>query len=219
MKLISNYLKSQVRGQYYQHIHLKNDGANQPRWRGHKVVKYPTDMILYAQVIFENRPDFIIETGTYLGGSAVFFGDLLSLTGGTKVITVDIRPVHLQDCRERQPDAHPFVEYVLCSSVWEETVSCIRERIPAEARTMVVLDSSHAFDHVWRELELYAPFVTEGQYLVVEDCWADREEPYQPFFAVEQFLKAHKEFEQIPLEEQFIFAVTRGGWLLRTSLT
>jgi cephalosporin hydroxylase len=209
------YLRDELKMQYYRHIHLADSGKNQPRWRGLKVIKYPSDMILYSQVIFDRRPDFIIETGTYHGGSAVFFGDLLSLSGGKKVITIDHKPIHAQSWFEKQPEPHERVQYILASSTEKETVDVVKGLIPEGSKIMVVLDSEHTVDHVARELFLYAPLVTDGQYLVVEDCYAERSEPYQPYYAVEEFLQTNKGFVCQPLEDQFVFAVTRGGWLLK----
>lgn len=212
--LLGPWIKRMVQNQYYSHIHVLNEAENLPRWRGLRLVKHPQDVALYAQVVFEKKPDCIIETGTFLSGSANFFGDLLSLTGGKKVITVDIRPIHQQDKFERQPDPHPLVNYILGSSVDGPTVELIKERVADCERIMIVLDSSHEVFHVMRELEIYSKLVSDGQYLVVEDCYAGSG-ALPPKIAVEAFLKSNSDFERVPLEDQFIFSVTRGGWLTR----
>ena len=82
---------------------------------------------------------------------------------------------------------------------------------------MVVLDSDHSRKHVLRELQLYSQVVTPGQYIAVEDCWGSGERPRAPYFAVDDFLKSGQgaNFERRPIEEQFLFSVTRDGWLLR----
>lgn len=210
---IREYLKESARHQYHRHIHAKNNSVNQPRWRGIKVIKNPQDMILYAQVIFENKPTVIIETGTFHGGSSLFFADMLSLFGGKQVITVDLFPIHEQPHFERPPDPHPLITYLLGSSIDDSIIPILQSKISPDDRVMVVLDACHTKEHVAEELRMYAPLVTPGQYLVVEDCYVDRTEPHSPYCAVEDFLKDSACFIRQNLEDQFVFAVTRGGWL------
>ena len=62
-----------MRRRYYAYVHKSLNGRNEPRWRGTRVIKFPSDMILYAQVMFKRKPDVLIETGTAFGGSALFF--------------------------------------------------------------------------------------------------------------------------------------------------
>jgi len=37
---------------------------------------------IYQEIMFEVKPDLIMETGTYRGGSALFFAHLCDLPGG-----------------------------------------------------------------------------------------------------------------------------------------
>jgi cephalosporin hydroxylase len=200
----------EMRIKYYEYIHNPPQGVykNYPRWRdGALVVKFPQDMILYAQVIFNNKPDFIIETGTWFGGSACFFADMLLLNGGKGVITIDVKSEH-------QPP-HPMVEYITSSSTDLPMFRRLRSRLKGKGSVMVVLDSNHATKHVAKELELYRQLVTAGQYMVVEDCWTRHEVPYPPHAAVQGFIKDNDEFELKHPEDQFVYAVTRDGWLLK----
>ena len=192
---------------YYKHS-FDNDYKNCPKWRGMIVVKYPEDMSLYAQVIFEKRPDYIIETGTFHGGSAIYFADLLHLIGGKKVITIDYDASSFGFI-------HTNVVCIHGSSISDSVWKMINELIEPDSKIMVVLDSCHLKEHVDEELRMYAPLVTPGQYLVVEDCYADGEEIHHPYYSVRDFLKKHKDFVRHPLEEQFPFAVTKGGWLYK----
>ena len=45
----------------------------------------------------------------------------------------------------------------------------MKELIDKRGPVMVILDSDHTHAHVLRELELYAPLVTRGSYLIVMD--------------------------------------------------
>ena len=192
---------------FYHHVHRKNNGANEPRWRGVRVVKFPTDLILYAQTIFDLRPDWIIETGTRFGGGSLFFGDMLELSGAAGgVISIDVR--------DWGAPPHPRVEYVIGSSSDRAIVAEIAARVSG-GKVMVVLDSDHRAFHVRRELRLLGPLVTPGQFLVVEDCYTRNVTPYWPNDAVEWFLQREKHWRREPVEDQFLFAVSRGGWLRR----
>ena len=83
---------------HYRYIHTSLNGRREPRWRGIRVVKFPQDLILYAQVIFKRKPEYIIETGTRFGGSALFLGDMLQLVGGKKVYSIDIKQELFLNC-------------------------------------------------------------------------------------------------------------------------
>ena len=192
---------------FYNHVHIEGNGKREPRWRGTRVVKFPTDLILYAQTIFDLKPDFIIETGTRFGGASQFFGDMLTLGGGSgRVISIDVK--------DWGAPAHPKVEYVIGSSADRAVVAETAAKV-AGAKVMVVLDSDHRRVHVQRELRLWSHVVTVGQFLVVEDCYTRNVEPYWPGQAVEWFLRRAKNFQRQAVEDQFLFAVSRGGWLKR----
>lgn len=193
--------------EHYEHIH--DNKGNRPKWREIEVDKFPQDLVLYAQAIFKRKPSFIIEAGTAYGGSANFFGDLLLLSGGRRVFSVDVNA--------RSTPSHPFVTYIKGSSVAKEILDHLREETK-DGSVMVVLDSDHSRKHVLAELNAYADIVSSGQYMVVEDCYTrgpvkGRPEYYHPYLAVEDFLRVNKGYRRYDLEKQFIFAVTKGGWL------
>ena len=197
--------------EHYEHIRYHGH-KNRPKWRGKEVDKFPQDLVLYAQLIFKRKPDFIIETGTAYGGSALFFGDMLLLSGGSRVFSVDVNA--------RNSPPHPFVTYIKGSSVDEEILKHLRNETK-DGSVMATFDSDHSKEHVLKELNAYADIVSSGQYIVVEDCYtgpsakesAKGRPEYHPYFAVEEFLKANGRFRKIDVEKQFIFAATKGGWL------
>jgi len=195
----------------YQFIHRQVQ-VKPPRWRGHKTIKYPNDLLTYHKVIWEKKPDVIIETGTAYGGSAVFFGDMLNLLGKGKVISIDKEP-------QATPE-HERVTYIIGRSTAVDTLERLKTEIPEGASVMVILDSDHRSRHVKRELVRYAPLVSKGQFLVVEDIHRKEDEaihPGGPGEAVNWFLETSigKQFQRTPIERDFYFAVTQDGWLLR----
>ena len=108
------------------------------------------------------------------------------------MISIDIRPIS-----DGYP-SHPRIAYLGGrSSTDPEVVAEIRQRVD-KRRTMVILDSDHSQRHVEAELEVYAPLVTQGCYLVVEDSNIGliREDLLPgPMEAIETFLAQTTEFE------------------------
>ena len=125
------------------------------RWMGVSCLKCPTDLMAYQEILFETRPEFVVETGTHEGGSALFLAHMLDLLGRGEVVTIDVLD------RPGRPQ-HPRIRYVTGSSADEALVAGIfRGRRPDESR-LVLLDSDHSLAHVRRELALFSPHVPAG---------------------------------------------------------
>ena len=188
-------------------------GGHETTWLGIKLGKLPEDLWIYQEVIHETRPDVIVETGTAFGGSAHFFASLFDLLGGGRVVSVDL------DLRGDVPQ-HPRVDYVQGSSTDPDIVEQVRERVRGAERVMVVLDSDHSGDHVLAELRAYAPLVTVGNYLVVEDTYLHGR-PLVPGFgpgpgdARDTFLRETSEFEIDRSRNRYGLTQNPDGWLRR----
>jgi cephalosporin hydroxylase len=175
-------------------------------WLGLPIIQYPQDIVAMQELCWSVKPDLIIETGVARGGSVIFYASMLRLLGGEGLvlgIDIDIR-AHNRESIER----HPLSEHVRLidgSSTSDEVVGQVAEYAQRAQRTMVVLDSNHTKDHVARELELYAPFVGKGSYIVVFDTvvetipadligerdWAKGNSPAN---AVDEFLQRDERF-------------------------
>jgi cephalosporin hydroxylase len=127
------------------------------------MLKFGTDLDRYEQIIAATKPDLIIETGTFRGGSARWFAKR-----GVDVVSIDVNSPEPPGL-EQSHDSGRIV-FVRGSSIDPAIIHRIRQNL-AETyeRVMVVLDSDHSAKHVAREIELYGPLVTPGCYLVVED--------------------------------------------------
>src|SRR4051812_44162186 len=135
----------------------------QTRWMGVNCLKTPLDLWVYQEIVWETRPGLIVETGTAQGGSALYLAHLLDLVGGGRVVSIDleVRP-------ERPP--HPRVTYLQGrSSVDAGVLDEVAEMARRSESAMVILDSDHSKTHVLAELRAYSPFVSVGNFLVVED--------------------------------------------------
>jgi cephalosporin hydroxylase len=182
-------------------------------WLGHRVLKCPLDLWIYQEILHEVRPELIIETGTYLGGSALFLASICDLLGHGEVVTVDA------DRREGLPE-HPRITYLTGSSTSRNMVRSVRDRARGKSPVMVILDSDHRREHVANELAAYAPLVTLGSYLVVEDTNinghpVDSGHGPGPFEAVEEFLARNDRFARDLSREKLLLTFNPGGFLKR----
>jgi cephalosporin hydroxylase len=184
---------------------------------GVKTLTCINDLWIYQEIIYRNRPDVIIEIGSYCGGSTLFLANLLDLIGHGEVISVDI-------CRDFYNVNHPRVHMVTgdCSS--REVVDQINEIV--DGRTvMVIHDGDHSYDAVLRDLEIYAPLVSAGHYIIVEDGLVDiySRDRYKfsalekgPLLAVESFIrKWETQFEIDEGSERFLITANPKGFLRR----
>jgi cephalosporin hydroxylase len=176
-------------------------------WLGRPIIQLPQDIIAVQEIIWEVKPDLIIETGIAHGGSLIFHASLLELIDGDGIvlgIDIDIRKHNRLEIEK-----HPMfkrIRMIEGSSVDQPTVDRVHDFSEGKGRILVILDSNHTHDHVLRELELYSPLVTKGSYLIVldtviedlpEGSFPDR--PWgrgnNPRTAVWEFLKTNGRFE------------------------
>ena len=188
---------------------------------GVPILKNPLDLWLVQKVIYEVRPDFIVETGTFRGGSALFWAHTLEGLGlhESRVLTVDIGDY----CGGAAAHSlwRRYVEFARTSSTDEKLVERWTTRVKGK-RVIVMLDSNHEAAHVLDELRLYSPMVSRGSYLIVEDGHIDGV-PTQPnfgpgpFAATTEFLQAggDRDFERDLSREDFGTSFNVGGWLRR----
>jgi cephalosporin hydroxylase len=183
-------------------------------WLGLQTQKCPLDLWIYQEILSERRPGLIVETGTFFGGSAYFLACICDLVDNGRVITIDVR-----EFPHGRPE-HSRLEYRTGSSVAPEVVAGVRESIEAGERVMVILDSDHRKDHVLAELHAYAPMVTPGDYLIVEDTNVNGN-PVLPDFgpgpkeAVDEFLAGDDTFAVDESREKFFLSFNPRGYLRR----
>ncbi|MGQ9369811.1 CmcI family methyltransferase [Azospirillum sp. ST 5-10] len=136
-------------------------------WRGVRTLKLPSDMWNYQEIISERSVQWVVETGTRHGGSALYFADLLAAMGTEgAVITVDVT----HEALHPSILGNPRIQLLLGDSGGPEIAAQIAMLLPEERGTVfMILDSDHAAAHVHRELTTLVPLLRRGDYLVVED--------------------------------------------------
>ncbi len=193
------------------------EGGNETvTWRGVKCWKNPLDLIIYAEIVHEVRPSLVIETGTHAGGSTLFWLDMMRLedVGRAVVISVDLNSV--------PRGVLPFVgrtggiALLRGSSTSPEILKPVQNETQHHERVLVNLDSDHSEQHVAAELAAYAPLVTPGSYLIVEDGIDDfRWDRRGPYHACIDFLALHPEFERDIHRERLGVTNCPSGFLRR----
>ena len=196
-------------------------------WMGRPIIQYPQDMIAMQELIWEIKPDLIIETGIAHGGSLIFYASLLELIGNGEVLGIDI---DIREHNRREIEKHPMfkrIKMIQGSSVDERTVVEVEKYAQGKNKIMVCLDSNHTHEHVLQELNWYAPFVSQGSYMVVFDtiveylpndylpgrAWKVGDNPAT---AVEEFLKKNDAFEiDRSIDNKLLISVAPGGYLKR----
>jgi len=197
-------------------------------WMGRPAIQFPQDMVALQEIIWRTRPEVIVETGIAHGGSLVFSASMLALLGGEREaigVDIDIRPHNRAEI-----EAHPMASRIVTyegSSVDESVAAKVRERVAGRS-AMVVLDSNHTAAHVARELELYAPLVRAGFFLVVMDTVVEYAEPgsivdrpwgpgNNPMTAVDAFLPREPRFVvDEEYDAKLLFSVAPRGYLRAT---
>jgi cephalosporin hydroxylase len=197
----------------------------EPRWLGVPIIQLPEDVVIVQELIWQLRPDVIIETGVAHGGSLVLSASICELIGKGKVVGID---VEIRPHNRAAIEAHPMkkrIQLIEGSSIAPEVVAQARAACAGAGSVLVLLDSNHTAQHVTRELELYHSMVTPGSYLVAmdgsqRDVWdiprgkAEWREDH-PLKAVEDFLKVHPEFVVDPHWTRLAVTSSAGGYLRR----
>lgn len=193
-------------------------------WHGRPIIQHPEDLVRLQEVIYNLKPDVIVETGIAHGGSLIFYASLFRAGGfGRRVIGVDIE---VRPHNRRAIEAHPLFGHITLiegNSVDPDIGGRVRSAIQPGERVLVLLDSDHSYKHVSAELEAYCNLVTPGSYIVatdgimrdVADVPRGRQEwvTDNPANAAEDFARRHTEFV---IEEP---AWTFNESLLRRSIT
>jgi cephalosporin hydroxylase len=193
-------------------------------WFGVETWQHPFDVWITQEIIWEVRPDVIVETGTLRGGSAALWASILEHANPDgRVLTIDI-----YDGRSPEALALPVfqrrVDFLLGSSTDPKVVSQVAERVQGK-KVLVILDSLHTKEHVLDELKAYAPLVSVGSYLIVQDThlgdtvpfwFLEKEEEHWipgPRAAVEEFIAGNDRFTIDRSRERLLATNNRRGFL------
>lgn len=214
-------------------------------WMKCPIIQFPQDIVAMQEIIWQVKPDLIIETGIAHGGSLIFNASMLAMldmsdaieNGSTmnqnkskrKVLGIDIDiRAHNQEAIEAHPMASR-IQMIQGSSIDQTVINHVKDIAKGYKRVLVCLDSNHTHDHVLAELEAYAPLTSIGSYCVtfdtiIEDLPADMfpNRPWgkgnNPKTAVWEYLKTHSEFEiDKSIQNKLLITVAPDGYLKRVT--
>lgn len=236
VKRTKNYKKNQVLQRTRLDFHEQLSRAKYPYnfwWLGVPIIQLPQDLQALQEIIWDVKPDLIIETGIARGGSIIFSASMLTLleacgkikNGHVVGIDVDIRPHN-----KKALLAHPMSKKITMlegSSIDKLIIDKVAKLARGKKRIMVCLDSNHSHNHVLAELRAYSRFVTTGSYLMVADT-VDEMLPADVIVdrpwgkgnnagtAAQKFLRENKSFKiDTVLESKLVLTGSPGGYLKR----
>lgn len=208
-----------INGFHYLWWQSKNTWAKN-KYLGYEILQCPLDLQLYQEIIFKEKPEFVLQTGVCGGGSIVYFTsilDMMRITEEVKVIGIDI-----QLSQAAKEIDHPRVVLIEGSSTNKSVIQQI-EKITYGKRGIVILDSDHSMKHVRQELDIYKEFVKAGCRLIVEDTNLNGHPVFRkfgpgPYEAVIDFLAKNKDFvADDKIWKRNLFSFHQNGWLIRNN--
>ena len=181
-------------------------------WLGTQTLKNPLDLWVYQEIVFETKPELIVETGTYRGGSALYLASLCDLSESARSCRSTSSPTR----RLPLPSADHLPRRPLLHR--PRVVDEVRVRVGDGRPLLVILDSDHSQAHVEAELETYAQLVPVGCYVIVEDSnigQIRKDLMPGPLEAIETFLAKTDDFEIDREREKFLITFNPSGYLRR----
>lgn len=184
-------------------------------WMGLTALKHPLDAWIYQEILYEVRPDVVIELGSASGGGTLYLAHLQDALGKGVVVSVDIE-------RSSFMAEHDRIIVVTGHSSSPTTLARVRS-ICADKRVLVIHDADHHKEQVLADLFAYAPLVSVGSYFIVEDGIVDLFRPHEalgvlydgPLAASEEFLRCSSDFEVDSERERYLLTYNPRGYLKR----
>ena len=230
LELSQNWMNQSWKHKYTYHFN----------WLGRPIIQMPQDILALQEIIWNIKPDLIIETGIAHGGSLCLTASLLALLEleemqnnsisqdeiiKRKVIGIDI------DIRQhnRELIENHFlsdkIEMIESSSVNKDTFNKIKSLSKDYSNILVMLDSNHTESHVLEELNLYSSLISKNSYCIVFDTIVEKMDsefsknrPWNkknsPQSAIQKFLKRNKNFiVDKTIDKKIILSMAPGGFL------
>ncbi|KIF81405.1 cephalosporin hydroxylase family protein [Noviherbaspirillum autotrophicum] len=214
-------------------------------WMGRPIIQYPQDLVAMQELIWQIKPDLIIETGIAHGGSLMFSASMLALLDMSDAIesgiSLDPRQsrrlvvgvdIDIREHNRQAIECHPMasrIRMIQGSSIEPDIVSQVKDIAKDYERVLVCLDSNHTHDHVLSELNAYAQLVTKESYCVVFDTVVEDMPPdsfpdrswgpgNNPKTAVWEYLNMHPEFKiDKSIQHKLVLTVAPDGFLKRVA--
>lgn len=228
---ISGYEKNENLLKAADHFNIESNKSQYSynfSWMGRPIIQYPQDMIAMQEIIWNIKPDLIIETGIAHGGSLIYYASILELIGKGEILGIDI---DIRKHNKIEIEKHSMAKRITMiqgSAIDPLIVEKIKIFSEDKKTVLVCLDSNHTHEHVLAELEMYSPFVSENSYIIVFDTivenlpegYFSQERPWgignNPKTAVTSFLQKNKNFViDTNIDNKLLISVAPQGYLKR----
>lgn len=184
-------------------------------WMGARAHKNPMDAWIYQEILWELKPEVVVEIGSCYGGTTLYLAHLLDLIGAGTAVSVDID-------RSKFSVTHPRIVEITGDSGAPEVVAAVAAQCRGK-RTLVIHDGDHSGPAVLRDLRAYGPLVSVGSYLIVEDGVMDLFRPGDgigtfspgPLWAIEQYVAENQDFVVDQARERYLMTYNPKGFLKR----
>ncbi len=202
-------------------------------WLGRPIIQTPNDIMALQEIIWDVKPDMIIETGIAHGGSLILSASMLTLlescgeieNGQVLGIDIDIR-----EHNKKAIEAHPMSKKITMfegSSIDDSMIQKVHKFAKKGKKILVCLDSNHTHEHVLAELKAYSKLASIGSYCIVFDTLVEdmptefsNDRPWDkgnnPKTAVWEFFKGCDDFIiDKDIENKTLVTVAPDGYLKR----
>ena len=210
---------------------------------GRPIIQYPQDIVAIQEIIWDVKPDLIIETGIAHGGSLILSASMLAQidmmeaieSGQTmnpnqskrKVLGIDI---DIREHNKIEIEKHYLssrIQMIQGSSISSEIIEQVKIIANNYETILVFLDSNHTHEHVLAELEAYAGLTSIDSFCIVFDTIVEDlplnsfpDRPWgpgnNPKTAVWEYLKSNSGFEiDKSIENKLLITVAPDGYLKR----
>ena len=200
------------------------EAGGQVRWMGIRTLKIALDAWIYQEILYDVRPDIVLEIGNKYGGSTLFLAGMCELLGHGRVLALDWD-------HEQFQAQHDRIDLLTGDCSNPTIVAAVHERCQGK-KVLIIHDAIHSKEGKLRDLRLYSGLVSPGSYFIVEDTFAglpgvatgrdtERTAPLlmqrtdTPLQAIEEFLIDHPEFEIDRARERYILSHNYHGFLRR----
>jgi cephalosporin hydroxylase len=183
------------------------------KYHGIQTWKNPIDFWVYQEIIFDIKPDLIIEIGLHRGGSTLALAHMLDRNENGKILGIDLS-LSLIDEQVRNHDRISLIEGNPL-----ELFEKVNQYISPDSTVLIIEDSSHEYENTLAVLNMYGSLVSENSFFIVEDgiCYhgLDVGPKPGPYEAVHDFIKDNENFIIDRSKEDFLLTWNPCGFLKR----
>mgnify|MGYP000362615788 CR=1 FL=1 len=193
--IIYRFLKKQLRfvpkdEQIYFDTNTVYSGHFNVTYRGIQAIRCPFDYVIYQMIIWETKPDLIIEIGTSNGGGALYMADILDQIGNGIIHTINI-----EDKADKEVREHPRIK--LFTNGWENYNIELTKNF---SKILIIDDGSHTYEDAIGSLKKFSHLISLNSYFIVEDGIVNELGKGKgfhggPLKAINEFLKSNSNFK------------------------